>query len=419
MGKDRDKRNHDEGMATTNNGHYHKDDGKQKTEVDRRATLGAFYGREPFDWKLTVLRLFRNLWWVAAVTLAGTVVFGGGYFVKCVLLGPQPQYRAVSRYYVEYAVEEEKDVSIVHINETSWNTYVATGEFLDAVSLYLPEGTGMTRDGLRACLGAILASDLRVVSTTVTTDTPGQSLAIAGAVEEAMTKEFPKGIREITGIRLIDPAIGVEEVRLDVRPVRAFVLSAVLFLFFGLVVFLLRETGEDSIWLPALVEKRYGLKTVGTLEDPGLAENMSYLFGGKAQVALCAVQSSIDSTQVLDALREKAAIGQGTDQADSFQVVAAPISHPESAGSLRQADGILLVLKAGPHAGGQLEYVKEYLERQDCPITAVLLWQADEWLIRRYYWLPDCLCHTRKNRANPRKISGNRPASSGQQDREK
>ena len=34
----------------------------------------------------------------------------------------------------------------------------------------------------------------------------------------------------------------------------------------------------------------------------------------------------------------------------------------------------------------QLEYVLEYLRQQDCEVTAVLLWQADERLLRRYYW---------------------------------
>lgn len=383
MGRDRDGNNNRNSNRKDNwvsgTGHSGKD-------ADCKVFCSAFYGREPFDLKLTVLRLIRNLWWVAAVTLAGELLFGGGYFVKHVLLRPQPQYQAVSRYYIEYAVEEEKDVSVVHINETSWNTYVGTGEFLEAVRLYLPKTVEVTDQELKACLGAVLASDLRVVATTVTTNSQERSLAIAEAVEQAMTREFPKGVREITGIRLIDPAVGVEEVLPDVRPVRAFVLSGILSLFFAVVVFLLKETGEDSIWLPALVEKRYGLKTVGTVKDPGFMDHMEYLFGEKKRVVICAAQAAVDPAKVLDALAERGWKQPGSKCLDQFQVVPAAAGCPENTRILRQAEGILLVLKAGRHAAGQLEYVKEYLERQDCSITAVLLWDADEWLIRRYYF---------------------------------
>lgn len=380
-------KNQDREEDTVNSANSHQGQDRKQFGTGK-VFCSAFYGKEPFDGKLTVLRLIRNLWWVAAVTLAGTLVFGGGYYVKYVLLGPQPQHRAVSRYYVEYAVEEEKDVGVVHINETSWNTYVDTREFLDALRLYLPDGVEATDEELKACLEAVLASDLRVVATTVTTDSPERSLVIAEAVEQAMTLEFPKGVREITGIRLIDQAESVEEVLPDVRPVRAFVLSAILSLFFGVVVFLLKETGEDSIWLPALMEKRYGLKSVGTLEDPGFVANMDYLFKEKENVALCLAQSSIDPDKVLEALGGKGLKQPGTRGQGQWLVVQIPAFCPEDTGILRQADGILLVLQAGRHAAGQLEYVKEYLERQDCTITAVLLWQADEWLIRRYYFLP-------------------------------
>jgi len=96
------------------------------------------YGKEPFDLRLTMLCMCRRLPVILSVTLLGTVLFGGGYYVKNVLLRGQCYYTAASVYRVAYAVEE-KDVGAVYINQTSWNTYLQSQMFLDAVYVHLRE----------------------------------------------------------------------------------------------------------------------------------------------------------------------------------------------------------------------------------------------------------------------------------------
>ena len=59
------------------------------------------YGKEPFDLRLTLLRVIRRLHLIIAVTLAGTLVFGGGYYVKNVLLRSEPVYSAESTCRIE------------------------------------------------------------------------------------------------------------------------------------------------------------------------------------------------------------------------------------------------------------------------------------------------------------------------------
>lgn len=346
------------------------------------------YGKEPFDLRLTALRMLRRLPVIAIVTVLGTALLGGGYYVKNVLLRADSVYAAKSIYRVEYAVEEERDVATVYINETSWNTYMKTQDFIDSVQLRLAElnrtqDLQLTVSGeeLREVLTAALASDLRVPSTTVTTEDPEKSVRIAQAVEAAMTLDFPQGVREIHAITVIDSADAAEEVIPDVRVGRALALGAVLSCFFAVIVFLLRETGDDSIRLPSAFVKRYGLRTVGTLESRELAENIAYFFEGKKRVAVCGLQESVDPVQVLDRLREKAG-----GLAEWF-AAPSPMLCPEICRELRKADGLLLAVKAGTHAGRQLERAMVYLEQQDCKITAAILWDADERLIRQYYWM--------------------------------
>ena len=42
----------------------------------------GYYGKEPFDLRLTALRMLRNLNQIIVFTLAGTLVFGGGYYLE-------------------------------------------------------------------------------------------------------------------------------------------------------------------------------------------------------------------------------------------------------------------------------------------------------------------------------------------------
>lgn len=345
----------------------------------------AEYGKEPFDLRLTVLRVFRRLGLILAVTFAGTVVFGGGYYVKNVLLQPEPTYSASSTYRIEYEVAEEKDVSTVHINEMTWNTYVDTQLFLDEMRQYLPGNPSYTDEELAEALSAVVASNLKVLTVAVITESAEQSLEIASAVEAAMVQDFPEQISEIASISVIDSAREAKRVYPDVRPLRAVILSALLSCFFAVVMVLLKELGDDSIWLPATIRKRYGLKTVGTLNSPELTENIRYLFREKKRIAVCPVQDGIDPAQVLEELQETCRELGPLWEKQEWLPTPAPILCPEGCQTLRDVDGILLVLAAGSHGGKQLEYTMELLGQQDCEITGVILWDADELLLRVYY----------------------------------
>lgn len=346
----------------------------------------GYYGKEPFDLRLTALRLFYKLPAIALATLLGTLAFGGSYYVKHVLLRGQRTYAATSVYRVDYAVDNVEDMMNVFINEMSWNTYMQSQMFLDAVEDHLgPEADGEELEGM---VRAAVLSDLRIPSTVVTSDSPEKSVAIARAVEEAMVHELAEEIGEIDSVTVIDPGDRAEEVLPDIRVGRAFVFGAALSCFLTVVVLLLKETGDDSIWLPASIWKRYGIKTAGTVESTGMAEHMRYFFlrekegqqrqGGR--VAVCPVQARLNPETVLRRLREACPDVVGED----WFAVRSPLQEPEACRQLREADGILLAVGAGRHAGRAMEQVLDCLWQQDCHVTAAILWDADEKLIRRY-----------------------------------
>lgn len=374
------------------------------------------YGKEPFDLRLTVLRLLGKIHILAGLTLLGTLLFGGGYYVKNVLLRGEALYEVTSAYRVEYDVAAEVEVGTVYINQTSWNTYLQASAFLDAVQAHLAQNNtlsdgscvSLSDEELGAALEAFLASDLRVPSTKVTTENPEKTVLIAKAVEAAMVEEFAEMVREIVSIQVIDGAEAAKEVIPDVRVGRAVALSAILSGFFVVLVFLLKETLDDSIYLPASIVKRYGVKCVGgmgvvntvqvasalkekrengaskTYFTEELLQNLRYMFGGeeKRRVAICPASRDVNPAQVLAELKAvyPEAVGQ------EWFVTPAPLLCPEICEELRTADDILLVVNAGSNVGKNFERVLEFLAQQDCAVTAVLLTDVDEKMLKCYYF---------------------------------
>lgn len=344
--------------------------------------LHGYYGKEPFDLRLTVLRMLGQWKKIVLWTLAGTLLLGGAYCLKNILLRGEKQYRAVSVYRVDYGVDDI-DANLVMINSYTWNTYVHTEEFLKCVRDRLAgsEWAALSNEELGGCLQGDMESDWRVPSTIVLSGNAEMSTAVAKAVEETMTLDFPGEISEIKSIRVLDHAGEAEELVPDIRVGRAFTLAAVLSLFAVIVVLLLKETGDDSIWLPATLAMRYGLQCVGTVNSVDLKENLRYLFGGKKQIAICPVQEACDPSEALKEIESLA----GETEGSKWYAVPSPLLCPETAEKLREAEAVLLLVNAGAHAGKQLEYVLDFLAKQDCKATAALLWNADEKLIRRYY----------------------------------
>lgn len=354
-------------------------------------------GKEPFDLRLTVLRMIRNLHIIVGITLLGVLLFGGGYYVKNVLLNQDTTYEVTSTYRVSY-VEEPSKSGDYYINEMTWNTYVDSKEFLDAVYSHLEELTialdsvfVKSADELAEMIDAKLASDVHVPSTVVTTTSEGWTVLIAQAVEAAMVQEFVGNNEQLSAIEVITPAVIAQEVVPDVRPARAFALSGILSFFFAIVLFLLKELGEDSIWLPATIRRKFGLPVLGTANSPELASNLEFLLGEQKKVTVCAVDDDINPAEVITILQEKlkndANMKQFNDRvkAQEWVSIPAPMLCPEGSKVMRESDAVLLVVKAGEHAGKTLEYVLEYLTTQEIKVTAALLWDADEWLIRMYY----------------------------------
>jgi hypothetical protein len=163
------------------------------------------------------------------------------------------------------------------------------------------------------------------------------------------------------------------------RPVRAFVLAAVLTAFFAVVIWLFRELSADSIYLPVTLRNRYGLAAAGSMEASELSENLVHLLKDKKSIAVTTSTAEIDPALVAARIRDLFA------ENVSVQAYPAPLLAEGTAEKLHEADGIILAVPGGPASGKPLERTLEFLKLQGITVHAAILYDADEDLIRRYY----------------------------------
>lgn len=347
--------------------------------------LEYHYEKEPLDLRLLLLRLLKQGWIVLLATLTGTLVFGGGYYLKNVAL-PPAQYAATSLYEIEYRLDPVADSTAdrgyTYINGETWKRWMTTKEFLDLLYANL-EGTQeaqIDRETMKSYLSAELLTDLRMPDTIVTTQDCELSLKLAGAVEESMV-DFAAAQNGIEEIRVVDPAVEAVSVNTS-RPLNACILSAVLTCFLTTAVILIKELSQDGIWLPVELTKRYGLKALGTKQSKFLAENVKYLLNGCESIGVLAV-GAVDTKEAVSVLKGAAS---GSPLADAQWTALPEVwQQPEACERIRTLDGLVLAVQAGSRMGKRLEEVLELLDTQECRISAALLWGADEALIRRYY----------------------------------
>lgn len=343
------------------------------------------YAKEPFDLRLMMLRLLKRWRTVVFLTLAGIVIFGGGYYVKNVIMGPKDTYGVQSTYSVEYATDPKTNDICTYINAVTWNTWVHTDEFLTSVEHYLDRE--IDREVLSGYLSADLPSDLRMPTTLVVTPDPQLSVEIAQALEQSFL-DFADRQKEIDKIRVVDPAVKAEKVLLDVRPLRACILSGITTFFLTITVLGIWEAGGDCLWLPAQLTRRYGVKSLGSVKNPYFAENIFYLIGKAQKVGVVCVGGNV-TLEMIEALqngwrRSNSQVQQEIEE-PNWSGVPSLEEQPQECRKLRNLDAIILVVPAGIQKGKKLEAVLELLQTQDLNVSAALLWNADEWLIRSYY----------------------------------
>lgn len=338
------------------------------------------FSGETMDYKLFWLRFAKKIWIIIAATILGALVVGVPYYLVNITFGPDPSYKVVSEYYLDYA-EDASGKTYDYYNFYTWGEVAKTDEFIEILQSCLPKEVSFDADTLRSYTDATVESDTRYLFTEVVTEDAETSLIIARAMEKAVA-EFGNIRKEFQDVKIITSPQTAEETYPDVRPVRAIVVGILLGFVTGLIGVCIYIISDSSVYLPNVMEKRYQIKALGCVSFSESKNNICYTMKGCKNAALLwvdydRVEESEEAAGFIEnALKESCEVSLVKQE-----VLAADFDFD----AIRKKDAVVLMVAAGNKNGKKIERIIEQLKRQDINISGAFLYNEDKKLMKHYY----------------------------------
>lgn len=307
---------------------------------------------EELNQRSRYLRILRRIWIIpAAAAVLGLVFFAGSMLSATISAGTR-QYQAVSKLYIDFAKDETGTVYDYYNGATWTDLLTADPDISDTIVQKLPAGTGL--DTVKAEAKAEILTDIRLLTVTVTDRDPQRAADIRDAIDEALVR-FGDSAKEFTSIRLLSTA-DPQLITVSYRTGNAVLLGVFLGALLGLFILLISETLNDAVYVPEDAERRYSLPVLGITAKAGqettseqkkeLQENMDHLGAAGA--------SPVSAEDMPDY------------------------------GKLRESGAILEVV-FGKKDGTKTDHLLSQLKKQDCRVYGIIIRDADEAFLDRYY----------------------------------
>lgn len=338
------------------------------------------FAGETMDYKLFWLRFVKKIWIIIAATILGALVVGVPYYLVNITFGPDPSYKVVSEYYLDYA-EDANGKTYDYYNFYTWGEVAKTDEFVGILQSYLPKEVSFDADTLRSYTDATVESDTRYLFTEVVTEDAETSLIIARAMEKAVA-EFGNIRKEFQDVKIITSPQIAEETYPDVRPVRAIVVGILLGFVTGLIGVCVYIITDSSVYLPNVIEKRYQIKALGCLSFSESKNNVCYAMKDCKNAAVLWV----DHNHVEKGEEAAGFIENTLKESCEVSLVKQEVLAPDfDFDAVRKKDAVVLMVAAGNKNGKKIERIVEQLRRQDIVISGAFLYNEDKKLIKHYY----------------------------------
>lgn len=312
------------------------------------------YADAGMDMKKLALCFAGKLWTVLLAVLIGGVLGGVIRVAGSTVPEAEREYRAMSKVYLDFAVDETGEV-YQEYNGYTWNDLMATDPILDVTMQYLPED--YTREEVMAAVRAEILSDLRLLTVTVTTHDADRSNAILKAAGQSLVDRgnAAKEFRQIQVIRTTPASLVVADTRLRQAVMIGAVIAAaavILGILFGYVL-------DDRIMVAADLRQVtdapfLGYDGAGGRLETDYQANLAYLRQTKGEIMILPLQ-------------QKETISEETWQ------------------KLRGAKGVVLAVPYGRLHAVCLDYVIEQLKLRECTLAGVSICDADRKFLGRYY----------------------------------
>jgi len=377
----------------------------------RKTELNEEYRNREMDLKRLVLYFQRKIWLVIMLVILGATV--GGLIYQMLHSMKMPvEYQAVSKLYISFGHDESGEV-YQYYNGYTWNDLLDTDPIMDLVMEYLP---GYEKEQVREATTAEILSDIRLLTITVRGEDEKFVREISHGVENGL-KEFARESEELEQIKVIRPGVP-ERVYWDDRTTSACITGAVIVGLLSLLVLGFNYALDEAVYVQEDIEKKYGVKALGILTrsqkglEPYARElkaNIRYAAGERKAVAVVDMDNHADLRGgELERLLNREMLevfggGNAKDEEDfgwnfakeeeeqlppgEWKVTAfgENVLSEDECRQIREIGGVILLLPFGVDVGRKTSRILSLLKNQDCPIIGMVIAQADEEYLNRYF----------------------------------
>lgn len=369
------------------------------------------YLNKGMDLKRLALYLQKKIWLVIMLAILGATC--GGIIYQVVRAVKMPvEYEAVSKLYISFGHDETGEV-YQYYNGYTWNDLLDTDPILDIVMSALP---GYEKEQVQEATTAEILSDIRLLTITVKGDNEKFVREIRNAVESGL-REYARVSKELDQIEVIRSG-APERVYWDDRTTAACVTGAVILGILALLAIGFSYALDESVYVQEDVEKKYACKALGILtrNQKGLQPyarelkaNIHYLMGDKKTFAILDMDNHADTRKLeLERLLNwEATDGFGSNMIHAQDDFGWNISEEESpkepegewevtgfnenilseeeCRKIREIGGVILLLPFGADTGRRTSRILSFLKNQDCQVLGIIIAQADEEFLNRYF----------------------------------
>ncbi len=381
--------------------------GKESTKME----FDEEYRNREMDLKRLVLYFQKRIWLVIMLVILGAVA-GGIIYQMLHSMKTPVEYQAVSKLYISFGHDESGEV-YQYYNGYTWNDLLDTDPIMDLVMVHLP---GYEKEQVRESTTAEILSDIRLLTITVRGENEKFVREIDHAVENGL-KEFARESEELEQIKVIRSGVP-ERIYWDDRTTSACVTGAVILGFLSLLVLGFNYAMDEAVYVQEDIEKRYGVRALGILTrsqkglEPYARElkaNIRYAAGEKRTVAVVDMGNHADlrggelerllNREMLEvfggghtgeeedfgwnfAKEEEEQLPPGEWKVTAF---GENILSEEECRRIREIGGVILLLPFGVDVGRKTSRILSLLKNQDCPVMGMVIAQADEEYLNRYF----------------------------------
>ncbi len=366
--------------------------------------------KQGMDLKRLVLCLQGKIWLLIILTIAGAVIGGVSYQIARAMRMPIT-YEAISKLYISFGVDESGEI-YQYYNGYTWNELLDADPIMSCVEKYLPKE--YSKEMLMEATTAEIISDIRLLTVTIQGSTEKAAREMQTAVEKGLEEyaESSEEIKRIEVIRTKEP----ERVYWDDKTVTACIIGAIVLAVVTALVLAILYVLDESVYVPLDVAKKYDYKALGIMprSQKGLqpyarelTANIQYVLDGQRKFVLLDIDDhsdvrSMELEKLLNA-GENEYIGgdgemggltwtlpkaEGEEKGENaYEVVPMneSIVSGEECAKIRELGGVILLMPFGNDVSRKTQRILGLLQNQDCRILGIIISQADEDFLNKYY----------------------------------